>query len=139
MTTNRAASSRLERSAHAEVEIILHPIPTADSKPYIIAFGPDRHLWFCESGTSKIGRFDPDRATFTEFDIPTLNAKPPNGVTGPSHRGAPRLNPYKLPEKQKIPTMNATPATAPASASVTTRPCFISHSARMHNARLCRN
>ena len=52
---NRAASSRVEKSADAEVEIILHPIPTADSKPYIIVFGPDQQLWFCESGRSKIG------------------------------------------------------------------------------------
>ncbi len=68
MTTNRAASSRLERSAHAEVEIILHPIPTADSKPYIIVFGPDQQLWFCESGTSKIGRMNPGNGSFVEFD-----------------------------------------------------------------------
>ena len=58
-----------------------------------------------------------------------MNANPPNGVTGPSHRGAPRLKPYKLPEKQKIPTMNAIPATAAGSATVTTRSSFSSHSA----------
>ena len=43
----------------ADVEIVLHPIPTPDSKPYIIVLGPDQHLWFCESGTSKIGRLWP--------------------------------------------------------------------------------
>ena len=75
MTTNRAASSRLERSVHAEVEIVLHPIPTADSKPYIIVFGPDQQLWFCESGTSKIGRMNPGNGSFIEFDTPTPNSR----------------------------------------------------------------
>ena len=30
-----------------DVEIVLHPTPTADSKPYIIVYGPDRWavLW----------------------------------------------------------------------------------------------
>ena len=41
-----------------------HKIPSADSKPYIAMQGPDGALWFCESGASKIGRFDPDRGTF---------------------------------------------------------------------------
>jgi Streptogramin lyase len=76
MTTNRAASSRLERSVHAEVEIVLHPIPTADSKPYIIVFGPDQQLWFCESGTSKIGRMNPGNGSFVEFDTPTPDSRP---------------------------------------------------------------
>src|SRR3954451_11039061 len=83
MTTNPAASPRVERSSHAEVEIVLHPIPSADSKPYIIVFGPDRQLWFCESGTSKIGRLDPDTGGFTEFDLPTPDAKPIGIIGGP--------------------------------------------------------
>ena len=60
----------------ADVEIVLHPIPSPDSKPYIIVFGPDQHLWFCESGTSKIGRINPGNGSFVEFDTPTPNAKP---------------------------------------------------------------
>src|SRR5262249_59667920 len=57
----------------ADVEIVLHPIPTPQSKPYIIVFGPDRHLWFCENGTSKIGRMNPSNGSFIEFDTPTPN------------------------------------------------------------------
>jgi len=70
----------------ADVEIVLHPIPSPDSKPYIIVFGPDRHLWFCESGTSKIGRMNPDDGSFVEFSTPTPNAKP-IGIT-PAADGA---------------------------------------------------
>src|SRR5262245_65398790 len=53
-----------------------HKIPTPGSKPYIAIEGPDGCLWFCESGTSKIGRFDATTATFTEYDLPTSNATP---------------------------------------------------------------
>src|SRR5438093_12697026 len=60
----------------AEIEIVLHPIPTPDSKPYIIVFGPDQHLWFCESGTSKIGRLNPANGAFTEFATPTPDSCP---------------------------------------------------------------
>src|SRR5262245_65995048 len=57
------------------VDIVLHPIPTPQSKPYIIVFGPDQHLWFCESGTSKIGRLNPGNGAFTEFSTPTPNSR----------------------------------------------------------------
>src|SRR5262249_14783053 len=63
-------------SSMPDVDIVLHPIPSPDSKPYIILHGPDRQLWLCESGTSKIGRMNPDDGSFVEFDIPTPNAKP---------------------------------------------------------------
>jgi hypothetical protein len=29
-----------------DVEIVLHPIPTPDCKPYLIVPGPDGNLWF---------------------------------------------------------------------------------------------
>src|SRR5262245_62498965 len=70
----------------ADVEIVLHPIPTPQSKPYIIVFGPDQHLWFCENGTSKIGRMDPRSGRFVEFDTPTPNSRPV-GIT-PAADGA---------------------------------------------------
>src|SRR5260370_35830407 len=60
----------------SDVEIVLHPIPTPQSKPYIIVFGPDQPLWFCESGTSKIGRLNPDNGAFTEFPTPTPSSRP---------------------------------------------------------------
>ena len=49
-------------TAHS-VQIREHKIPSAGSAPYICVEGPDRHLWFCESGAAKIGRFDPRSAT----------------------------------------------------------------------------
>src|SRR5258707_4859798 len=70
----------------ADVEIVLHPIPTPQSKPYIIVFGPDQHLWFCESGTSKIGRMNPGNGSFIEFDTLTPNSRP-IGIT-PAADGA---------------------------------------------------
>jgi virginiamycin B lyase len=58
------------------VTIREHKIPSADSKPYIAIEGPDHALWFCESGASKIGRFDPDSGAFTEFALPAKTATP---------------------------------------------------------------
>ena len=60
----------------ADVEMVLHRIPSPDSRPYIITFGPDRQLWFCESGTSRIGRMNPADGRFVEFETPTRNARP---------------------------------------------------------------
>src|SRR5262249_33723858 len=60
-----------------------HRIPTQGSKPYIAVEGPDRCLWFCESGASKIGRLDPKSGAFTEFALPTPNATPIGIVAGP--------------------------------------------------------
>lgn len=56
--------------------IRLHRIPTDVSQPYICIEGPDRKLWFCESGTSKIGRFDPAINAFDEFALPEPAAMP---------------------------------------------------------------
>ena len=60
-----------------------HRIPTAGSKPYIAVEGRDGCLWFCESGASKIGRFDPKTYAFKEFDLPTPNATPIGIIEGP--------------------------------------------------------
>ena len=58
------------------VTIREHRIPTAGSAPYICVEGPDRCLWFCESGAAKIGRFDPATGAFTEFPLPTPDSTP---------------------------------------------------------------
>src|SRR6202022_162266 len=60
-----------------------HRIPTPGSKPYIAVEGRDGCLWFCESGTSKIGRLDPKTYAFKEFDLPSANATPIGIVVGP--------------------------------------------------------
>src|SRR5262249_9625262 len=86
ITAPLSSSAVQGRWSMADVEIVLHPIPTPESKPYIIVFGPDRHLWFCESGTSKIGRMDPGNGRFIEFDTPTPNSRP-IGIT-PAADGA---------------------------------------------------
>ena len=44
--------------------------------------GPDRCVWFCESGASKIGRFDPADGTFREWTLPTPDAMPIGLVLG---------------------------------------------------------
>src|SRR5215210_1912956 len=74
-----AASSAVAASP----KILEHKIPSAGSAPYICVEGPDRCLWFCESGASKIGRFDPASAAFTEFTLPTPNANPIGCTIGP--------------------------------------------------------
>ena len=61
-----------------------HRIPTDGSRPYIAVEGRDRCLWFCESGTSKIGRLDPNDYTFKEFTRPTPNATPIGIIPGPN-------------------------------------------------------
>ena len=61
-----------------------HRIPSAGSKPYISVEGSrDKCLWFCESGTAKIGRLDPKDYSFKEFALPTPNATPIGIVEGP--------------------------------------------------------
>src|ERR1700741_3577044 len=77
----RGPTSRSTQTG-AAVNIVLHHIPSVDSKPYIIVVGPDDHLWFCESGASKIGRFNPNERSFVEFDTPTPNSRPIGIVPG---------------------------------------------------------
>jgi virginiamycin B lyase len=52
------------------LEIIEHRIPTPDSRPYIIAEGPDGCLWFCESGPGQIGRLSPENGSIVEYPLP---------------------------------------------------------------------
>ena len=76
------ATRRVPSGAKPAPVIREHRVPTPGSAPYICVPGPDGHLWFCESGASKIGRFDPNTATFTEFPLPTPNATPIGIITG---------------------------------------------------------
>src|SRR5580765_711058 len=66
----------LARHPSRNVRIREHRIPSINSAPYICVEGPDRNLWFCESGAAKIGCFDPRSMTFTEFSLPTAGATP---------------------------------------------------------------
>ena len=59
-----------------------HPIPTADSKLYIVANGPDGAIWFCKSGPGQIGRLDPNSGVITEFSLPNPACAPIGIVTG---------------------------------------------------------
>ena len=55
MSSAKSASRRAPARSNPP-EIREHKIPTPGSKPYIAMEGFDGCLWFCESGTSKIGR-----------------------------------------------------------------------------------
>src|SRR5262249_4566284 len=62
-----------------------HRIPTQGSKPYIAAEAADGCLWFCESGASKIGRFNPNDPSFKQFTLPSPNATPIGITHGPDN------------------------------------------------------
>lgn len=72
-------------SLRAKPVIREHRIPTRDSKPYIAVEGPDGNLWFCESGASKIGCFDPHTESFREFALPVADSTPIGIATGADH------------------------------------------------------
>src|ERR1700759_5266074 len=74
--TTLSRLSRAAETAATSITIREHRIPSVDSKPYIAVQGPDGALWFCESGTAKIGRFDTDRGSFTEFALAAKTATP---------------------------------------------------------------
>ena len=63
--------------------IIEHRIPSAGSRPYILTFGPDGALWFCESGVGKIGRLDVETNQFQEFALPSADCQPVGIISGP--------------------------------------------------------
>src|ERR1700730_10236899 len=54
----------------------IHKISSEKSEPYICIGGPDGGLWFCESGTSKIGRLDVNNGKISEFNLPESEAMP---------------------------------------------------------------
>jgi virginiamycin B lyase len=56
-----------------EVSITEYALPTPNSLPGGIVFGPDDAVWFYESGANQIGRISLDGA-ITEYPIPTAGA-----------------------------------------------------------------
>ena len=58
-------------------------IPTANSKPYGIAAGPDGNLWFTDNGAGQIGTINPTTHAITEYPIPYTNTNPYGITAGP--------------------------------------------------------
>ena len=58
------------------------PHPDGGKRALHLRRGPDRCLWFCESGAAKIGRLDPARGAFAEFALPTPNSTPIGIIVG---------------------------------------------------------
>lgn len=73
-----STASAIPRAARSRAKPVIreHKIPTRDSQPYIAVEGPDGNLWFCESGASKIGCFDPRAGGFREFNLPAADSVP---------------------------------------------------------------
>lgn len=65
--------------ASAQVAIVEHVVPTANSFPEAITLGPDGALWFTEYGANNIARVTIAGAV-TEYAVPTA-ASAPNGIT----------------------------------------------------------
>jgi len=59
-----------------------HRIPSAGAKPYILAEGPGGTVWFCESGTGKIGCLRLASADVVEFALPDPACAPIGIVQG---------------------------------------------------------
>ena len=64
------------------MKIIEHSIPSSHSRPYILTFGPDGALWFCNNGAGEIGRMDISRGTFRAFALPRPDCQPVGIITG---------------------------------------------------------
>ena len=72
-------------AASGAVRIVLHPIPSPDSRTYIVAVGQDLRLWFTENFANRIGRMTPKGEVVGEYLIegPNVGARAiiahPNG------------------------------------------------------------
>ena len=75
-------ASTLVGSAPLRAQIVEFPVPTAASRPYTIAAGPDGNLWFTESMGNKIGRITP-AGVITEFTVPMAGSGPYGICVGP--------------------------------------------------------
>lgn len=67
-----AVSVVTERPVSASQYIVEYPIPTPNSAPLAITVDNNMIVWFTESNASKLGRFDPAKGTFTEYDVPGI-------------------------------------------------------------------
>jgi streptogramin lyase len=76
------ALSLAATAAPLAAQITEFPVPTAASRPYTIAAGPDGNLWFTESMGNKIGRITP-AGTITEFPVPMAGSGPYGICVGP--------------------------------------------------------
>jgi streptogramin lyase len=60
------------------------PIPTASSFPFGITVGPERWIWYTESGANKVGFCAPYNASLcTDYAIPTADSDPQMIALGP--------------------------------------------------------
>ena len=53
-----------------------YSIPTVCTNPLAVVTDFDGNVWFAQTNTGKLGKFDPTTETFTEFENPSW---PPNG------------------------------------------------------------
>ena len=64
------------------VSLIEYDAPSLSSQLHDLCMGPDGNLWYADySPGNKIGRFNPDTAEFTEWDMPTENSYPHSVIT----------------------------------------------------------
>ena len=76
-----SASNRLERFDTRTQQFSVYPVPTADSWPLGITFGPDGALWFIERSAGQLGRMT-THGVFTEWAL-APDAFPNRIVVGP--------------------------------------------------------
>src|SRR5690349_11953802 len=70
-------------TGHPEMpRIIEHEVPYPDSHPYILTFGPDGGLWFCDNGAGQICRMDIGTGAFRAFPLPRRDCQPVGIITG---------------------------------------------------------
>lgn len=60
-------------------------IPTACTQPLAITTDPNGNVWFTESNTGKIGKFDPSIKNFTEYENPLWQAHEKSMMWGIGH------------------------------------------------------
>jgi streptogramin lyase len=61
-----------------------HPLGDADSVPFGITVGPDRHIWFTEFLADRLGRLDPATGVLREYGLPSQTL-PSSIVAGRHH------------------------------------------------------